>query len=836
MSTFKNYMTLLKKKNNFDFKNDLKTKITFFLRHYNDDGFITIDENIKNEFFDIIRLFVNERGYDKDILKLLTSVDVLKIFSNGESLFIQKFYERFAFNTSTIVVKNILFETLSKISYFIYFFSVSLLSFEDYFNFNNVLLCEDKERIKILSDYILYEDDVFYDSDNITSTSFKLLSLGHLFKKDFINHKDFILEIKEFAYARISLEITKNLSNSFLIEVYKDIKKGYYNPSTPMFFHSLTKYNLLSSCFLLNVKDDTDSIGDLLKKITKIQKFNSGIGINFSEIRSKGRPVLDGMTVSNGIDPFISILGTMSAHFRNDKRQRSANINACISIDHPDVFDLINIKMSNVKKEDKNLKNIFTTISIPDEFMYRFFKKEDWYLISPEQHIDNIHLYDVYGEEYSKLYKKMIESPKIEKKKINTTELLSGIINSFNQTGGPFLFFKDCVNHTSNHKHHGVIQGTNLCTEIMEYYDDEETACCNLFSFNLKKFINEDKKFDFKLFEEKINKVVCVLNNTIDVGIYSHSSCKKANLDKRPLGIGIQGLANMFNKMDIPFIEGLDIYKQLSEALYYFALKASNNLAKQNTFKKYDTENKSSLKQGKFCFDLFKDYQMNKKRILKTIPKIGIVANKICEKGFETTFEKNNEYGINWEQLKKDIQEYGVVNSLFIAYMPTSLSSGINNNVESFEPYTYNILKRDFSLYSIICYNEYLVEYLLKNKYYTSENVINELMKVEGDFMKLDNVPTEEKKKYELQYQTVYNMKSKDYVKFISCNNHLVDQGKSTNIYVVDNDNNNILKTIIDLWLLGAKTTYYYRPEIKINPKVLSEFRKETVNTCLACT
>lgn len=867
MSDFENYISLLKKKINYDFKSVLKTKISFFLRHYDDMGFLINNKDIINEFFDIIRLFIIERNYDKDLLKLLDSEDVLKIFPFGKRIFIKKFYETFAFNTSTMVIKNILYETLSKIIYFIYFFSVSLLSFEEYFNYNNVLVCEDKERIKIISDYILYEDDVFYDSDHITSTSFKLLSLGHLLKKDFnieVDDEDndsntvitngvtpispekeedpkkygegFIMESKEFAYARISLEITKNLSNSFLIQVYKDIKKGYYSPSTPMFYHSLTKYNLLSSCFLLNVEDNTESIGELLKKITKIQKFNSGIGINFSKIRSMGRPVLDGMAKSNGIEPFISILGTLSAHFRNTKRERSANINTCISIDHPDVFNMINMKMSNVKKEDKNLKNVFTTISIPDEFMYRYLKKEDWYLISPDQHIDNVHLYDVYGEEYSKLYNKMLESPEIEKKKVDIADLFSSIVNSLIQTGGPFLFFKDCVNYTSNHKHYGVIQGTNLCTEIFEYYDDEETACCNLVSFNLKKFINEEKKFDFKLFEEKINNVVCILNNTIDVGIYSHPTCEKANLDKRPLGIGIQGLANMFGKMGIPFIKGMGVYKEISESLYYFALKASNNLAKENKFKKYDTENKSNLKQGKFSFDLFKDYQMNKKRILKTIPKIDTEADKICEKDFESSFEKNNEHGINWEELKKNIQEHGVVNSLLIAYMPTSLSSGINNNVEGFEPYSYNILRRDFSLFGITCYNESLVEYLLKNKYYTPENIIKELKDVEGDFMKLKNVPIKERKKYKLQYQTIYNMKTKDYVKFISCNNHLVDQGKSTNIYVPGNDNFEILKTIIHLWIYGAKSTYYYRPEIKINPKVLSDFKKESVKICLPCS
>lgn len=822
MCSITSYISLLKEKQNFDYKSQIKNDITSYLRYFDSEGYITINHENRKVFLGIIKAFIKERKYNERCLELLDSPD-LNIFLDGERVFIKQFYESFAFRTSTLVMKNILYEIISKSFYYIYFFSITLLSFEEYFKYNTRLVYNDRNKLKKLSDFILYESDVFEDN-GMTATSFKLLSLGHLLKKNFIECEDFILESPDYSYARICLELHKDLDDSTLIQTFDDIKKAYYAPATPMFFHSLTKYNLLSSCFLLDVDDTTKSIGNLLSKVTHIQKFNSGIGINFSKIRGKGRDVMDGAAMSNGINPFITLLATLSEHFRNNKRQRSANINIGLSIDHPDIIEFMSLKTANVRKEDKNLNNIFLTVSIPDEFMYRLLRNDDWYLISPDQTLDGKHLHDVYGEEYSQLYQRMIDSPLIEKKKIDISTLFSTIANVMIQTGSPFIYFKDVVNYTSNQKHHGVIQGTNLCTEILEYYNDEETACCNLTSLNLKKFIKEDKTFDFDLFEKKIYNIVYLLNNTIDKGLYSHPSCKVSNISKRPLGIGIQGLADMFNIMDIPYIEGLNIYKKISEALYYYALKASNDLARKNTFNKYDIEKLSPLSNGLFCFDLFRAYQLDKKEKLRQIPKIKIMANKIKEEEMETIFD--------WDTLRKDIHEHGVVNSLLVAYMPTSLSSGIYNNIESFEMTTYNILKRDFSIFSIIVYNQKLVSYLLEKKYYSEENVLINLMAVEGNFMKLDKVPEEEKIKLEKYFQTIYDIKSSDYSKFISCNNHLVDQGKSTNIYISNNDNGHILKTIVDLWVRGTKTTYYYRPEIKINPKTLHDFKD---NTCYAC-
>lgn len=219
------------------------------MRHFDDEGYIILNEEIKNEFINNLQLFLINKGCDIRCLDLFNSSDLLDIFPNNEKIFIHKFYETFAFRSSTLILKNILYEVISTSLYFIYFFSTTLFSFEEYFNYHSQLVYDDKKRIKFLSDYILHESDPFEDNEE-SPTSFRLLSLGHLLKKDFDITEDFILERPDYAYARIALELNKNHDESQIINTFNDIKKGYYAPSTPMFFHSLTHYNLLSSFFL----------------------------------------------------------------------------------------------------------------------------------------------------------------------------------------------------------------------------------------------------------------------------------------------------------------------------------------------------------------------------------------------------------------------------------------------------------------------------------------------------------------------------------------------------------------------------------------------------------
>lgn len=808
-----NYIVSLKKKIEHVYKDDKKNIITRFLRHLDNSGNIVVTKKILMEFFDNIKLLTDVYIDVENFL----NIDINK------NVFIVDFFESFATRFSGLVLNNIDYEIVAKNIYKIYFFTISPLTFEESFTYIENGKCEEMDKLKILSEYILNSDETFNDYE-FNSTSYKLMSLGHLCKFSLENdNTNLIFECPEYAFARISLELTKKSAIENTIKTFIDIKKQFYIPSTPMYYYALKETNLLSSCFLLETEDNLESIGNLFKRLMCIQKYTSGTGVNLSKIRAKGRPVSKGITNSKGVDSYIYIIAQLTNNFKNIKTNRSASVNVCLSIEHPDVISFLQLKKSTHIKENSHMEHIFMTLSIPDEFMYRLLNNQPWYLISPEQKLDGKRLCEVYGNEYSELYEKMINDVSIEKVKISSLELFTNICNSMIETGGPFLFFRDSVNYTTNHKHYGIVQGTNLCTEILEYYDENETACCNLMSLNLKKYVKDDKTFDFNLFEEKIFNVVDLLNNSIDNSFYSDETCKISNKKTRPLGIGIQGYVNMLFKMNIPYSESKEIYKKITEAKYYYCLKASNILAKKKKYQLFDIEKKSPLMNGVFHFEMFNEYQKNKKDKLRKNKNI-ILSNRIEIINTE----------LDWETLRFDISEDGICNSLFLALMPTSLSSGIYNNYESFEVPAYNINKREFSKFDIVTYNEYLVKFLLDNKYYTKNNVLYELVKVDGDFMKLENVPILIREENKKLFQTIYDISSQNYIEVISSNNMYIDQGKSTNIYVKHNEKPQLAKLLVDYWCRGGKTTYYFKSQITSNGKTVNDFQQDNCFSCQA--
>lgn len=805
-----NYISLIKQKLNYDYKNNIKNTLSSFLRHLDNEGNIILSEDIIKEFFEIVKLI------DNDIENILS--DFLNIKINSK-IFVTDFFENYISYFSNLLLNDIKYENVTKNIYKIYFFIISPLTFEESFSCIENGKCLEKNNLKILSDYILNSEDTFNDY-GFVSTSYKLLSLGHLCKFSLPNKNFLIFESPDYAFARISLELNKGKNIENVIKTFQDFKKQFYIPSTPMFYYSLKEKNLLSSCFLLETEDNLDSIGDLIKKILFIQKYTSGTGINLNKIRAKGRPVDKSLAYSKGINSYINIIAQLANNFKNQKTNRSASVNIILSIDHPDIKSFLELKKSTHIKEDSHMDSIFMTISIPDEFMYRLLQNKNWYFISPEQNINGVRLCDVYGEEYSLLYEKMILDDTIEKTEISCLELFTTLCNYMIETGGPFLFFRDCVNYTTNHKHLGIVQGTNLCTEILEFYNENETACCNLMSVNLKKFVTENKKFDYKLFEEKLYNIVYLLNNSIDNSFYSEKSCEISNKKTRPLGIGIQGYSNMLLEMDIPYSESKNIYREISEAKYYYCLKASNLMAKNKLYPLFDKERKSPIMNGQFHFEMFNEYQKEKKN------KLCNIKNKILSNRIEIL-----ETQLDWENLRNEILKYGICNSLVLAFMPTSLSSGIYDNYESFEMPTYNINKREFSKFDIVTYNKHLVKYLLKNNYYTEKNVLYELAKVQGDFMKLKNVPEEIKEKDKKYFYTIYDIDFTTYTSIISANNMYIDQGKSTNIYVKANNKPQLAKMLVNYWCLGGKTTYYFRSEITSDSKTINDFQ----DTCYTC-
>lgn len=769
---------------------------------FNNDGTLVVTSELEKHLLFVVSEILKINGINLDIL----DEDVLRNFKRGSKITIKDFFETSIFNISNRITEDIGYEKISEILFKIYLFSTTFDTFEEYVNFNKNIIVDNVDDFKKLSDFIFKSIDPFLNKFN--TTSFKLLILGHLCKGNVLGIENVLFERIEYSFARVALEITKG-DRSNGIEVFQDMYETFYAPSTTMFYNSLHENNLLSSCFLIGSEKGYSNVGTLLGKIAGIQSFSAGIGVNMTNISTE-----------RSTTKLVDILAKIGDFSYDNKRQRSSNMNLTFSIDSDNIFEVIDLKAANERKEDAKFNNIFISISIPDEFMYRLIKKHYWFIMSSDIKYEGKYLSEIYGDEYSKQYNKMIKDPSVKKIKVSPVDLISKIINVMLQSGSPFLFFKDAVNNLSNQKNLGVIQTSNLCTEILETSDENNTACCNLTSFNLKRFVN-NLNFDWDLFGKKIELVVKLQNNVINHGMYVHETCKNVNLRTRPMGLGIQGFANAVHEMGMIYIESHEFYKQISEVMYYHSLKASMELVRNGTLPCYEGFVNSPLSKGLFSFDLFKDHQQKKKEILNHL-------SEYIYLGCEPTFYDAEK----WNELRDDIQKYGVANSLFLAFMPTSLSSGIYNNVESFEPFTYNIQKRSFSMYDIIVYNEYLVNFCLENKYYTKKNIIPSLIEANGCIDKLEKIPKEIRTKYKPVFETVYDYEYGKYNKFISSNNHIVDQGKSTNLYVKENSNVQILKTIIDIWLYGSKTTYYFRPETKVDPLTLVDFK----NSCSACS
>lgn len=799
----------------------------FFQKNLNSNGEIFNNEKMLKHLKEVIISLIRHKDKytEREIISLINKDHtVFNIFPNIELVFFKTFFENLIENLSSLIITNLYYQEIAKYVYIIYNHGTTVSSFETYMFMNPYLEYKNKFNLNLMNEIVAQTNQDYYQYDHLTVNSFRLFSLGHLFSTKIETHEKIIVENFPCMIARLTLELTKNqnVSEDELKKIYYDIYHGYIIPSTPMFYNSLKKEkNLLSSCFLINVEDDIKSIGHLFANLINILKYNSGVGLMFNKIRAKGRPVMDFTTESNGIFNYLNSISFLSNQFKNNTRQRSSNININLGLDHPDVVEFLTLKVNNIRK-DLNLNNIFQTVSVPDEFIYRFLTGQDWYFISPEQTLDGKHLYDVFGEEYSELYNKMILDDSIIKTSIKSNVMMSHIVNSLVKTGGPFLFFRDVINESSNQKNIGVIQGTNLCTEILEYTDDEEIACCNIMSINLKKLVKEnqssEKEFDFEKLREITAKIVYLLNNTIDSTLYSHQRCNISNLKRRPMGIGIQGLSNLFYELRISYLDGEKLYKDIIENIYYVAIQESVNLANKNIhnldeFKKINLENPTPLVNGEFHFELFKKYQTEKKLKLANLNTSQDYSSYVdllnCEPGYFSQEE--------WDHLKTQVQTSGVINTLFVALMPTSLSSVINNNVESFEPVTYNIQRRLMSQCDIIEYNQYLVDDLLSRKYYDPTNVLSSLISVNGDITKLD-MPDKDKNELSKLYQTIYEINPKDYIKFHGKVNPFIDQGKSFNIYVPKNNPQMITVSILHNWFSGTKTTYYYRAQTEAEP------------------
>ncbi|MFL2643551.1 MAG: ribonucleoside-diphosphate reductase subunit alpha, partial [Flavobacteriales bacterium] len=553
------------------------------------------------------------------------------------------------------------------------------------------VISENKE---LLDSTIIYNRDFGYDY-----FGFKTLERSYLLK---LNGE--IAERPQHMLMRVSIGIHLNDLDS-AIETYELMSKKYFTHATPTLFNAGTPKPQMSSCFLLTVKDDSiEGIYDTLKQTAKISQSAGGIGLSIHTIRSTGSYIAGTNGTSNGIVPMLQVFNDTARYVDQGGGKRKGSFAIYIEPWHSDIFDFLDLK-KNHGKEEMRARDLFYAMWIPDLFMKRVEKDAEWTLMCPNECPG---LCDVHGEEFEALYTKYEKEGK-GRKSIKARELWEKILEAQIETGNPYMLYKDAANLKSNQKNLGTIRSSNLCTEILEYTSPDEIAVCNLASIALPMFVN-DGAFDHQELYRITKRVTKNLNRVIDRNYYPVIEAQNSNFRHRPIGLGVQGLADAFIKLRMPFTsdDAKKLNQDIFETIYYAAVTASMEEAKEDGT--YESYKGSPISEGKFQHNLW----------------------DVDEKDLSGLWD--------WNQLRKDVKKHGVRNSLLVAPMPTASTSQILGNNECFEPYTSNIYTRRVLSGEFIIVNKHLLEDLVSLGLW-NEELKQEIMRANGSIQDIDIIP-----------------------------------------------------------------------------------------------
>ena len=615
---------------------------------------------------------------------------------------------------------------------------------------------------------------------NFTWFSFKTLERSYLLKVD-----GKTTERIQYMFMRVSCGIHYPDIDEVL-KSYQGLSNKYFTHATPTLFNSGTIRPQLLSCFLTKPEDSIPGIYKWISDLAKISKEAGGIGATVSCIRGKGSYIKGSNSYSSGIIPMLKVVNeTMKYVNQGGRRAGSAAI--YLEPHHPDIMSFLEIRL-NHGNEDDRARDLFTSIWASDLFMERVRDDKDWSLFDPNE---CPRLDDVYGVEYKELYERY-ETEGKAKKVVKAQDVWKAITRSQIETGTPYISFKDHANNKSNHKNYGTIKASNLCNEILEYHDEKEYACCCLSSICLPRFLNEEtKEYDFKKLEEISGQMVRNLNRVIDVNLYPVPETKYSNLKHRPLGIGVQGLADVFCLMRYPFDskEALALNEEIFETIYYGAMKASIELAKE--YGTYETFKGSPLSQGQFQFDLW-----NKK--------------------------PSDRY--DWDNLRKEVMQYGARNSLLIACMPTASTSQIMGNNETIEPYTSNMYVRRTLSGEFIVSNKHMIKDLC-NLGIWNKDLKDRVIANNGSIQNIEGIPDNIKR----LYKTSWELKQKALMDLSVSRGPYVCQTQSLNLFFEEPTTKILTSAMFYAWKNGLKTGVYYvrsRPKTQaqqftIDPKLI---------------
>jgi len=570
-----------------------------------------------------------------------------------------------------------------------------------------------------------------------------------------------------------------------IIQSYNMLSDKYFTHATPTLFNSGTIRPQMFSCFLTKPADSIDGIFKWISDLAKISKEAGGIGATVSCIRGEGSLIRGSGSNSSGIIPMLKVVNeTMKYVNQGGRRAGSAAI--YLEPHHPDIMKFLEIRL-NTGNEDDRARDLFTAIWASDLFMERVRDNEDWSLFDPDKCKG---LDDVYGDEYKKLYLKYEQEGKATKV-VKAQDVWKKICKSQIETGTPYMCFKDACNSKSNQKHYGIIRASNLCAEILEYHDEKEYATCCLASLSLPKFITQDKKYDFDKLEKVAGQIVRNLNRAIDINLYPVPETKLSNFRHRPLGIGVQGLADVFAIMRYPYDskEALQLNNLIFETIYYGCVKASMELSQKDG--PYETFKGSPISKGLFQFDLW-------------------------------NVKPSDRY--DWDKLRKQVIENGVRNSLLTALMPTASTSQILGNNEAFEPFTSNMYTRRTLSGDFIVSNKYMIKDLcdlgLWNKELKDQVIANN-----GSIQNINGIPDDIKK----LYRTSWELKQKSLIDLSLGRGPYVCQTQSLNLFFEEPTVKILTSALFYGWKKGIKTGVYYvrsRPKTQaqqftIDPKLI---------------
>jgi ribonucleoside-diphosphate reductase alpha subunit len=694
----------------------------------------------------------------------------------------------------------------------------TLYEFKDVHGIHNPLISEKtwqniQKNIDDLEDIIDYNRDYLIDY-----FGFKTLERAYLFR---VNDK--IIERPQHMWLRVSIGIHGD-DITTIKESYDLMSQKYFTHATPTLFNAGTRRPQLSSCYLVALEDDSlEGIFNTLKDCANISKWAGGIGLHIHNVRANGSLINGTNGKSTGIVPMLRVFND-TAKYINQGGKRNGSFAIYLEPWHADVEDFLEMK-KNHGDEELRARDLFYALWIPDLFMERVKDNGKWSLFCPNECPG---LHNIYGDAFNKLYKQYENSGK-SRKVVNARDLWFKILDAQMETGTPYLLFKDHVNKKSNQKNLGTIMSSNLCCEVTQYSDDKESSVCNLASIALPLFVDETtKEFDYEKLHHVTKVVTTNLNKIIDINFYPTEKTKRSNLLHRPIGIGVQGLADVFFIMNIPFHseEAKVINKNIFETIYHGALERSNELAMERVklfkadpvYKKilFDYDNDNNHENTNECeYFIYENESMN----LLNAEKNNITYNNHL--GAYSSFEGSpaskgvlqfDMWGIdptneryNWSILKEYIIEYGLRNSLLVAPMPTASTSQILGFNECFEPITSNIYSRRTLAGEFVMVNKYLMNELIELGLW-NDNIKNNIIANKGSVQQLTMLPPEIREKYKI----VWEIPMKHLIDMSADRGAFICQSQSLNLWLEDPNYNTLTSMHFYSWKKGLKTGIYY--------------------------